>query len=191
MPKGRDLHPDDKNWHTFGEMCESSDIPVLEEQKAMKFEEHGNVKGEFICLEVHKAPLYDVGGNLIGTVGTGRDVTRQRTLENELRTLNDTLEKNVADKTSKIVEQEALVSANRMSAMGEMIAAIAHQWRQPLNALGIMVQDVKLEHDQNGVSIEYMSTFKQRSMDQINFMSKTIDSFRDFSKSIKRKLILT
>jgi len=185
----RDLHPDDKNWHTFGEMCESSDIPVLEEQKAMKFEEHGNVKGEFIYLEVHKAPLYDVGGNLIGTVGTGRDVTRQRTLENELRTLNDTLEKNVADKTSKIVEQERLLFQQaRMSAMGEMIAAIAHQWRQPLNALGIMVQDVKLEHDQNGVSDEYMSTFKQRSMDQINFMSKTIDSFRDFFKINKEKV---
>ncbi len=183
------LHKNDKNWHTFDAMCKNSDIPVLEEQKAMKFDEYGEIGGEFIYLEVHKTPLYDVEGKLIGTVGTGRDVTRQKTLEKELRTLNDTLEKNVADKTSKIIEQERLLFQQaRMSAMGEMIAAIAHQWRQPLNALGIMVQDVKFEHDQNGLSDEYMSAFKQRSMDQINFMSKTIDSFRDFFKINKEKV---
>lgn len=108
--------------------------------------------------------------------------------DEDLKSLNETLERLVAEKSSKIVEQERMLFQQaRMSAMGEMIAAIAHQWRQPLNALGIMIQGAKMEHEHVGISDEYMETFKKNAMEQINFMSKTIDSFRDFFKINKEK----
>jgi diguanylate cyclase (GGDEF)-like protein/PAS domain S-box-containing protein len=77
----RAKHPQNKQWHTFGELCFNSDYVVIEQMKPMIFEEYGNIKGELVYLEVHKAPLHDENGNLIGTIGSGRDITAQVLLE--------------------------------------------------------------------------------------------------------------
>jgi len=88
----RELHKDKPDWHTFGELCFNSDIDVIEQDKAMKFEEYGNVKGKLMYLEVYKAPFYDKDGKIIGTVGAGRDITElkkiQIDLENSLKILD-------------------------------------------------------------------------------------------------------
>lgn len=89
----RDKYKDDPEWHTFGELCFNSDKVVIENNKPMRFEEYGNVKGELLYLEVYKAPFYDNYGNIIGTVGTGRDITElkkiQMDLEKSLLELNE------------------------------------------------------------------------------------------------------
>ena len=64
---------DDK--HTFGEICGNSDIIVLDTLHKGRFLEWGLINGKEMYLEVHKAPLYDSNGVIVGTVGTGRDVT--------------------------------------------------------------------------------------------------------------------
>lgn len=87
----RESHADDPQWHTFGELCFDSDNITLREMKPMRFEEYGNVKGELLFLEVHKAPLFDAHGHLIGTVGSGRDITRQKQLETELSKANESM----------------------------------------------------------------------------------------------------
>jgi len=46
----------------------------------MQFDEFGNVKGKFLYLDVHKAPLFDNYGKLIGVVGSARDITEQKRL---------------------------------------------------------------------------------------------------------------
>ncbi|MEA3288708.1 MAG: PAS domain S-box protein [Campylobacterota bacterium] len=71
----REKYKDRLDWHTFGELCFDSDKQVIEANKPMKFEEFGNVKGKMLYLEVHKAPFYDKDGNIIGVVGSGRDIT--------------------------------------------------------------------------------------------------------------------
>ena len=79
----RNKYPENDNWHTFGELCFNSDYVVLENMKPMIFEEFGNIKGKLVYLEVHKAPLHDSSGKLIGTIGSGRDITTQVMLEKE------------------------------------------------------------------------------------------------------------
>ncbi len=79
----RNKHPQNKQWHTFGELCFNSDYVVLENMKPMRFEEYGNIKGELVYLDVNKAPLHDEEGNLIGTIGSGRDITAQVLLEKQ------------------------------------------------------------------------------------------------------------
>lgn len=61
--------------HTFGEICGNSDIIVLQNLKKERFLEWGLIDGRDMYLEVYKAPLYDKDGEVVGTVGTGRDVT--------------------------------------------------------------------------------------------------------------------
>ena len=79
----RNLHPENPEWHNFGEACLDSDKITLEARKPMHFEEYGNVMGKFMFLDVHKAPLRDEQGNIIGTVGSARDVTEEKQMEKE------------------------------------------------------------------------------------------------------------
>lgn len=77
--------PNQPDWHTFGEICTNSDATVMRNKNAQRFEEFGNVRGKFLFLDVHKAPFWDEQGRMIGTVGCGRDVTREKKLEGEYR----------------------------------------------------------------------------------------------------------
>lgn len=61
--------------HTFGEICGNSDVVVLKNLKKERFLEWGLINGKDLYLEVYKAPLFDGNGTIVGTVGTGRDVT--------------------------------------------------------------------------------------------------------------------
>ncbi len=81
----RNRHPDDSEWHTFGEICRDSDSIVMESGEAGRFDEFGNVRGEFLFLDVYKAPFRDESGRIIGTVGCGRVVTDERRMAEALR----------------------------------------------------------------------------------------------------------
>ena len=64
--------------------------------------------------------------------------------QQELEELNLTLQQRIQETVSELRQKDqALVHKSRMAAMGEMIGNIAHQWRQPLNALGLLIFNVK------------------------------------------------
>ncbi len=77
-------HPDNPHWHTFGRICSETDSVTLQSMKHMQFDEMGYAKGEFLFLDVNKAPLFDEDGTLIGIVGSARDVTVAKELEQNL-----------------------------------------------------------------------------------------------------------
>ncbi|NUN09944.1 MAG: PAS domain S-box protein [Ignavibacteriaceae bacterium] len=81
----RNSHPEDPDWHTFGELCMDSDTQTMEERRQLQFLEYGNVKGEFLYLDVHKAPLFNDNGELIGVVGSARDITEKKKAEDALK----------------------------------------------------------------------------------------------------------
>ena len=74
----RSKYPNDQKWHTFGELCQDSDTITLERGLPSVFEEFGNVRGKLLYLDVHKAPFFGSSGEVIGTVGSARDITRQK-----------------------------------------------------------------------------------------------------------------
>lgn len=84
----REKHPENAEWHTFGELCLNSDEIVLQFEETMAFEEYGNIRGEHTYLEVHKAPLYDANKKLIGTIGSGRNITAQKKAERAIVAMN-------------------------------------------------------------------------------------------------------
>ena len=106
----------------------------------------------------------------------------------ELNTLNENLEHIVKEKTDENIKQlEALQQQSKLASMGEMIGAIAHQWRQPLNELGIAIQNLKYDYEDGLITEEYLNEFIQSSKKVIKFMSDTIDDFRNFYRVDKTK----
>ncbi len=71
--------------HTFGEICVNSDKITLTRKTSGRFLEDGLVRGDYLALDVYKAPFFDESGKLIGTVGCGRDVTKEKLMEKELQ----------------------------------------------------------------------------------------------------------
>jgi PAS domain S-box-containing protein len=76
-------HPEDRTWYTFGEIGMASDDIIMETEEPQRFDESGWVRGQYMALDVYKAPFWDQDGHMIGTVGCGRVVTEQRRLEKE------------------------------------------------------------------------------------------------------------
>lgn len=104
----------------------------------------------------------------------------------ELDELNRTLDQRVRDEIAKRKEQEnLLIHQSRLAAMGEMIGAIAHQWRQPLNALSLVLQNMRIQHGYGELSDESMQRMQLKAAQLIERMSSTIDEFRNFFKPSK------
>ena len=88
----------------------------------------------------------------------------------------------------KLRENERLlIQQSRHAAMGEMIGNIAHQWRQPLNALGLMIQELQINYEFGDFRKEYLDGTVRKSMQLVQHMSQTIDDFRNFFKPNKEK----
>jgi PAS domain S-box-containing protein len=81
----RERHPMEKDWHTFDARCQESDDVVINSQKPGRFQECGRVKGDFLYLDVLKAPFWDDEHQMIGTVGCGRDITGERLIAEALK----------------------------------------------------------------------------------------------------------
>ncbi len=77
----------------------------------------------------------------------------------------------------KIMEQQA-----RLASMGEMIGNIAHQWRQPLSVITTSASGLKLESEFGIITKEYIDECVDNIMKQSNYLSNTIDNFRNFIK---------
>ena len=83
--------------------------------------------------------------------------------------------------------EKILIQQSKMASMGEMIGAIAHQWRQPLNSIGLYVQDLRDAYKYGELNEEYIASVVSKTMQQLHFMSSTINDFRNFFKPDKLK----
>ena len=106
----------------------------------------------------------------------------------ELQKINKNLQKIVNEKVNEVREKDkVLLQQSKMAAMGEMLGAIAHQWRQPLNSLALNIQ--MLEHIKDDMDEKSLKEFIQKNMQTIKFMSNTIDDFRNFFRKDKEKVV--
>ncbi|MBV6340192.1 sensor histidine kinase [Candidatus Magnetobacterium casense] len=107
----------------------------------------------------------------------------------ELGQLNIHLEGQVRNKINEIRQKEQiLIQQSKMATMGEMIGSIAHQWKQPLNAISVNIQDIKDAYEYGELNSEYIDNMIATSNEQVDFMAKTIDDFRNFFRPSKEKI---
>ena len=108
--------------------------------------------------------------------------------QNKLQNLNINLEHKVKEEIEKSRQKDKLLQQqSKLAAMGEMIGAIAHQWRQPLNALAIRIQNLEDDYEEGLIDRKFLNGFIKENMNIIKFMSKTIEDFRNFFAPSKEK----
>jgi len=77
----RDLHPEDPQWHTLGQFSHDIDRHTLGRDEPTVYEESGMVRGRMLFLDVHQARFVNTLGEVIGTVGSARDITERKASE--------------------------------------------------------------------------------------------------------------
>lgn len=101
--------------------------------------------------------------------------------QSELGNLNKHLEQRIqeeirlSEENHKMYEQQA-----KMAAMGEMMDAVAHQWKQPLNALSLMADLLKGDFASGNVDKAYIDEMTEDIQTQIEHMVTTLNEFRSF-----------
>lgn len=165
------------------------DMELLKNPKHQAYEyKVKSYKGETLDVIYSKDVFMDESGRVGGIIGAFMDITERKEAEKALRVLNETLEHRVEVEVEARQEKEQmLIQQSKMATMGEMIGAIAHQWRQPLNVVGLLVQDLRDAYNYNELDKIYLDRAINETMKQIQHMSKTIEDFRNFFKPSKEK----
>jgi PAS domain S-box-containing protein len=171
------IHPDDQALYLkhLDHVAEQHHDESMEEFKIIT--KNGEVRHiEHICKSIHSEK-----GDWLGQRGSNIDITERKKAEQSIFELNHSLEKRVEEEVAKNREKDhLLIQQSRLAAMGEMIHNIAHQWRQPLNALSILLSNVKDDFDYHELTEASITRDIGKAKQLLQKMSSTIDDFRDF-----------
>ncbi len=116
------------------------------------------------------------------------NITELKRLESQLRSLNEGLEIRVSEELAANRKKDLLlIQQSRLAAMGEMIHNIAHQWRQPLNSVSLIIQNLQEIFEDGELTNESMDEYTQRILRLLKSMSDTIEEFRNFFRPDKQK----
>ena len=107
---------------------------------------------------------------------------------NELEELNRELKSKIDREVKKSVKKDAiLIHTSRLAQMGEMMALIAHQWRQPLSAISATSSGLAIKAELDRYDKEFFLDNLHKIEDYVAHLSTTIDDFTNFFKPTKTK----
>ena len=107
---------------------------------------------------------------------------------NELQILNANLQKSIEHEVKQNQQKDLLIYQQaRLASMGEMIHNIAHQWRQPLNALTLLIQSFQSKFNAGKLDSAFIDSQTQLGLKIAKNMSETIESFSSFFRPNKEK----
>ena len=111
------------------------------------------------------------------------DITETKNAQEEIQKLNDTLKDEIARQVEELRKKDVLLMEQAtLAQLGEMINMIAHQWRQPLNAISGAAVELSLLNMMGEVSKEKIAQNSKFTQEVAKKMSDTIDEFMDFNK---------
>ncbi|WP_417333738.1 PAS domain-containing sensor histidine kinase [Halarcobacter sp.] len=113
---------------------------------------------------------------------------KREELNLKLKNYNKTLEKEISKVKKDLLDYESIMKRqSKMAAMGEMLENIAHQWRQPLSAVSVLSTGMILQNEQDLLNKDLLDAGLNDINEQVQYLSKTIDDFRNFFKPNKQK----
>jgi diguanylate cyclase (GGDEF)-like protein/PAS domain S-box-containing protein len=188
----REGHPGDSLWHTFGECCQDTDEQTLLNGKTSQFEESGYVKGKYLCLDVHKAPLLDEHGQVIGVVGSARDITAQKSAQEKLLLASLVLENSseamvATDADNRIVDVNPAFTTVTGYTRDEVLGknpSVLRSGRQGPDFYRDMWRDLQTQGHWRG------ELWNKRKSGEIYAELLTVNTIYDDDGSVKRRVAL-
>ena len=113
-------------------------------------------------------PILDEQEQIKNYLAIKREITKEVYLEKELRE-----------------KEELMLVQSKNAAMGEMISMIAHQWRQPITTISMMANNILADIELEVFEEQTAKKFAQELSKQTQYLSKTIEDFRNFFKQDK------
>ena len=111
------------------------------------------------------------------------DISENKKAQEEIKNLNHSLKKKVSSQLQELRQKDVILTRqSNLAQMGEMISMIAHQWRQPLNAISGTAVELSLLNMQGKTSARGIAKSAQYVQDVAQSMSQTIDDFMNFNK---------
>jgi PAS domain S-box-containing protein len=185
------IHPDDLERVTreVHEFCDGGADQFRLEYRIMTKE--GGVR----WVNEHTHVERDAAGGVKNFEGIVIDVTERKLFEEELQRqqkllqeLNETLERRVGEEVAKNREKDImLIQQNRQAAMGDLLDHIAHQWKQPLTVVSLLVQNLWPLHARNELTADKIQETIDKTTALLEHMAQTIEVFRDFYRPDKEK----
>jgi signal transduction histidine kinase len=161
--------PSQASWLVF---CERLPLP---EDKVV--ERMALLNSELLAIQrdlAHKNLLLD---QLNVELRESREKLQQQNLE--LQRALDVMQQEAAERLKAVeaarTSEQMLIQQNRMAAVGEMLSNLAHHWRQPLNFLGLTIQELKLSYQHGHLDRELLAQNVEKSMQVLNQLSRSID----------------
>ena len=108
-------------------------------------------------------------------------------LNNRTTALLESKDREAKETQKRILNEKLLIQQSKMAAMGEMMDSVAHQWKQPLNALTMYTELLRIDFKDDMLDDKYINEFQNNIQLQINHMLSTLDEFRTFFRPNKEK----
>jgi signal transduction histidine kinase len=166
----------------------------------------------FVLIDKMSSPLYRLS-KAVRQIGNGKKgvkiepessdevgelaISFKETFEKLKRTTasRDELEKEMKKRVEAERElrkkDELLIAQSKQAAMGEMISMIAHQWRQPLSVISMAVNNILIDMELDELKEQSVKECSSEILEETQYLSQTIDDFRNFFKPNKEKEIVS
>jgi signal transduction histidine kinase len=153
-------------------------IDVFRTKKPQKWEWTNKIDDR--VYQIYDYPFMGMDDQLL-VLEFGIDITDLRNKELQIQDIH-----------AREQEKESIMlKQGKHAVMGEMIVNIAHEWRQPLNLISLLIQDLKESYTEGYFSREYLDDIIHKVVDVIQYMSHTIDDFCNFFSPEKKKILFS
>jgi len=114
-------------------------------------------------------------------------IRREEKAKKDLEKLNENLEEEIKKEIAEINKKDEIIfQQSKMTAMGDMLQNIAHQWRQPLSIITTASSGMKLKKELEDLSHEEFLTYNNLILENANYLSQTIEDFKNFYSENKK-----
>jgi PAS domain S-box-containing protein len=151
---------------------------------------HRLASGEVRGVEVYSNPVTIKGKTYLFSII--HDITERNQLQRQLEELNVNLQRKVDEEVEKSrLRDQLMFEQSRHIAMSELLVNIAHQWRQPLNSVAVVAQDIRDAFRHGELDAKYLDGAIEALLSEVSNLSNTLDWFRRFHETEKEKISFT
>lgn len=114
---------------------------------------------------------------------TCRDITSHKSQNKKLTLLTKSLKENISIKNKELTQkEELLLEQSKFAQMGEMLNMVAHQWRQPLNAIAASAANLSFQNQLETLDKATIEDTYRFIQNETKKMSEIINDFMEFNK---------